>query len=54
MAAQQEVARRMQIQALEDVPYIPLGQFYQPIAYHKSLTGILKGGFALFYDVRRG
>jgi peptide/nickel transport system substrate-binding protein len=54
MAAQQEVARRMQIQALEDVPYIPLGQFFQPIAYHKSLTGILTGGFALLYNVRRG
>jgi len=53
MAAQQEAARRMQIQALEDVPYIPLGQFYQPTAYDKSLTGILKGGFALFYNVRR-
>jgi peptide/nickel transport system substrate-binding protein len=53
LAAQQEAARRMQIQALEDVPYIPLGQFYQPIAYHKSLTGILKGGFALLYNVRR-
>jgi peptide/nickel transport system substrate-binding protein len=35
------------------VPFIPLGQFLQPTAYRRSVTGVLKGGFALFYNVRR-
>lgn len=52
-AAQRDAARRMQLQVLQDVPYIPLGQFFQPTAYHKSLTGILRGGFALLHNVRR-
>lgn len=47
-----EVAKRMQVQAFEDLPYIPLGVFYQPTAYRNTLTGMLKG-FPLFYGVRR-
>ena len=42
----------MQRQAFIDVPYVPLGVFYQPTAYNKSLTGMLKG-LPLFWNVRR-
>lgn len=54
LAAQQQVARQMQLQAFEDVPYVPLGQFSQATAYRTSLSGVLKGGFALLHNVRRG
>lgn len=47
-----EICKKMQIQAFQDLPYIPLGVFYQPTAYRTSLTGMLKG-FPLFYNVRR-
>jgi peptide/nickel transport system substrate-binding protein len=42
----------MQRQALIDVPYVPLGVFYQPTAYKKDLTGVLRG-LPLFWNVRR-
>ena len=52
LAAQQQVARAIQEQAFQDVPYVPLGQFFAPIAYRKDLTGIVQG-FPVFWNVRR-
>jgi peptide/nickel transport system substrate-binding protein len=53
LGVQQALCRELQMQNWQDVPFIPLGQFFQPTAYRKSVTGVLKGGFALFYNVRR-
>ena len=53
LAGQQALCRELQMQNWVDVPFIPLGQFYQPTAYRRSVSGVLKGGFALFYDLRR-
>lgn len=47
------IGQEMQRQAFVDVPYVPLGQFYQPTAYREDLGGVLKGP-ALFWNVRRG
>jgi peptide/nickel transport system substrate-binding protein len=51
-ASRQQICRQMQRQAFQDLPYLPLGVFYQPTAYRTNLTGMLKG-FPLFYNVRR-
>jgi peptide/nickel transport system substrate-binding protein len=53
LVQQQRLCRELQLQNWVDVPFIPLGQFFQPTAYRRSITGVLKGGFALFYNVRR-
>ena len=37
------LARKLQQQALEDVPYLPLGSYYQPVAHKANLTGVPKG-----------
>ena len=43
-AAQLEIARKMQVQALQhDVPYLPVGSYYQPVAYKANITGVPKG-----------
>jgi len=52
LPSQQAIARDMQRQAMTDVPYTPLGQFLQPIAYRKTLTGVLPG-FATFWNIQR-
>jgi peptide/nickel transport system substrate-binding protein len=51
-AAQLAICRRLQEQAFEDVPYLPLGIFFQPTARRSTVTGLLKG-FPLFYNVRK-
>jgi peptide/nickel transport system substrate-binding protein len=50
--AQPALARRIQAAAFEEVPYIPLGQFFQPTAYRRELTGMLQGP-TVFWNVRR-
>jgi len=51
-AAQRALARRMQEQALVDVPYLPLGSYFQPVAYQANLTGVSKG-LVQFTGVKR-
>jgi len=52
LAAQQGLTRELQLEAFQDVPYIPLGQYFQPTAYQASLTGVLHGS-PLFWNIRR-
>ena len=35
--AQKRIAREMQLQAFQDVPYIPIGQYFTDSAYQKGL-----------------
>jgi peptide/nickel transport system substrate-binding protein len=41
----------MQEAAFAELPYIPLGQFFQPTAYRRSITGMLKGP-TVFWNLR--
>jgi peptide/nickel transport system substrate-binding protein len=50
---QKRLCREIQLQAFQDVPYIPLGAFFFAAAYRRNLTGILKSGIPLFTNVRR-
>ena len=52
LPTQQALAADMQRQAFIDVPVIPLGLYYQPVAYRNDLTGMMKG-LILFTGVRR-
>lgn len=50
---QQAVARRLQQQAFQDVPYVPLGQVAQLTALRSDLSGMIKG-VPVFWNIRRG
>lgn len=52
LPAQKVVARDLQLQALKDVPFVPAGQYFQPVAYRKNLTGMLKG-VPVFTNLRK-
>ena len=54
VAAQQKVARAMQEQAFVSLPFVPLGQWYNPAAYRTELSGVLRSPFTLFWNVKRG
>jgi peptide/nickel transport system substrate-binding protein len=51
-AAQKAICREIQLEAMREVPYYPLGQYLQPTAHRSNLAGILDG-FATFWNVRR-
>ncbi|UFN50261.1 ABC transporter substrate-binding protein [Roseomonas sp. OT10] len=52
-AAQKRICEAMQIQAMQDVPYVPLGEYRTLTAYKNDLTGMPPGA-PLFFGVRRG
>jgi peptide/nickel transport system substrate-binding protein len=53
LAAQQKICRDIQAQALHDVLYVPLGQYYQPTAFQKSLAASMMKAFPIFWNVKR-
>jgi peptide/nickel transport system substrate-binding protein len=53
LAEQKRIAEQIQLQAFQDVPYIPLGGFFFASAYRNSLTGMVKGGIPMFHNVRK-
>jgi peptide/nickel transport system substrate-binding protein len=48
---QKKIAIQIQARALEDLPYVPLGQYFLPTAFRKNIAGVLDG-FVLFWNVR--
>jgi peptide/nickel transport system substrate-binding protein len=52
LAAQKQICEQIQLQFWQDVPYIPLGAFYQPTAYDRTLKGV-RMGFPQFYNITR-
>ncbi|SDB69652.1 ABC transporter substrate-binding protein [Belnapia rosea] len=53
LADQQRLSREIQMQAWQDVPYIPTGAWMQPFAFRRNITGMLNG-FPLFHNIRKG
>ncbi len=51
-AAQKKICEQMQLQAFQDVPYIPLGQTIANTAFRSNLSGMLDG-LPLFWNVKR-
>jgi len=53
MEAQKKVAQELQVQMFQDLPYIPLGQYFVNSGYRRGLTDIRRG-IPLPINVRRG
>jgi peptide/nickel transport system substrate-binding protein len=41
------------MQLWQDVPYIPMGEYWQATAHRKDLLDVLPGAFAVFWGIRR-
>jgi peptide/nickel transport system substrate-binding protein len=50
---QQRLCREIQTEFWKDPPYVPLGQFFQTTAYRNTLSGIPRGSFSLFWNMRK-
>jgi peptide/nickel transport system substrate-binding protein len=51
--AERRIAQEIQRVVWQEVPFVPLGQVLPPMAYRRSITGVVKGGPAVFWGVRR-
>ena len=52
-AERKKLDREIQLNAMETVPYIPMGQYLPPAAYRKNLQGVLKGAVPVFWNVSK-
>ncbi len=52
LAAQKTIAAGMQERAMQNVPYVPLGQYLRETAYRRNLTGMLTG-LPLFWNIEK-
>ena len=52
-AARKQLAVALQQQAFTDLPYLPLGQYFNQTSYKPSLTGVLDG-VPVFWNVKKG
>jgi peptide/nickel transport system substrate-binding protein len=50
---QRRICVELQMQLWHDVPYIPMGEYWQSTAYRKDLVDVLPGCFAVFWGIRR-
>ena len=41
----------IQTRAYETVPYVPAGQFFQPIAYRKNVSGLVSAGMPVYWNI---
>lgn len=49
--AQKEIARQIQAKAMEDVMYVPLGEYSTPWAWSNELSGVREAPLPLFWGV---
>jgi peptide/nickel transport system substrate-binding protein len=50
---QKKLADKFQTRFYQVVPFIPLGQFYQKIAYRNSLSGVLENPNLAFWNIEK-
>jgi len=50
---QKRICTELQMQLWQDVPYIPMGEYWQATAHRRDLVGVIPGCFVTFYGVRR-
>jgi peptide/nickel transport system substrate-binding protein len=54
LRSQKAIAEQVQLRALEVVPYIPLGQVFQPAAFRSDMKDLMKAMYPFFWGVHRG
>ncbi len=53
LAAQKKFCEQIQLTAFQDVPFIPIGQWFQPTGYRSNVTDIVKCPQILFWNVKK-
>ncbi|MGE0223030.1 MAG: ABC transporter substrate-binding protein [Acetobacteraceae bacterium] len=52
-AKRRAMIETIQLRAYESVPYVPFGQFFQPIAFRKNVTGVLESGTPVYWNIEK-
>ncbi len=49
---QKHLTEQIQLQAFQDIPYLPTGAYNPPTAFRSNVTGVIEG-FPLFYNLQK-
>ena len=52
-AKQHQLIEKIQARAYVSVPYIPYGQFFQPIAFRSNIKGVLESGQPVYWNIEK-
>jgi peptide/nickel transport system substrate-binding protein len=52
-AARRPILERIQRRAWESLPYIPYGQYTQPIAVRANVQGIVAAGMPVYWNIEK-
>ncbi|MBC7634654.1 MAG: ABC transporter substrate-binding protein [Acetobacteraceae bacterium] len=52
-AEKKQISEQIQLEAINYVPYIPLGQYIQATAWRSNLTGLLRGPAPVFWNISK-
>ena len=50
---QRKLIDDIQVRALESVPYVPYGQYFQPVAVRSNVRGVLKAGKPVYWNIEK-
>ena len=50
---QRRICTELQLQLWQDVPHIPMGEYWQSTAFRKDIVDVLPGCFPVFWGIRR-
>ena len=53
IASQKKICEQIQLQAFNDIPFLPLGQLKYPTAFRKNLTDFVRSPQIVFWGVQR-
>jgi len=53
LAAQRALCEQMQVLAWEEVPFIPVGQWFYPTAMRTNLVDVVKAPYPIFWGARK-
>ena len=51
--ARKALAREVQQQLAQDVPFIPMGQYFDPTVYRRSISNMTPGGLIRFWGLTK-
>jgi peptide/nickel transport system substrate-binding protein len=52
-AQRKQIATAVQAESCESIPFMPVGQYFQPAAFRSDLTGFVRAPFSVFWGVHR-
>ena len=53
LAKRKAITEKIQLRATEFVHYVPLGQFFSPVAYRSNLKGVMEVPWAVYWNIEK-